>query len=163
MEFTNNAFEVMAAKYPQPISFYKEFLNIQSKNKELVQTLHTRANFLEVNSEQKKAYKTIINLLSDRQQHTIVVSGPAGVGKSKVASLIAHYAHKNIKMKYIATAHLAVAAAALNGSSLYSVLGIYQQRTIIEKIPDLHINFSTRQRLKGVKLLILDEASLIGD
>jgi len=161
-EFSTQAFAVMAAKYPYPTHYYKEFLNTQSKHKDLEQTLHMRANFLQANEEQRMAYKTITDLLSDGKQHTIIVEGSAGVGKSELSSLIVHYVHEKLKMKYIASAHLAVAAAALNGSSLYSTLSIYTPKIRMQHIPTLPLSGVTKHRLAKTKLLVLDEASLIG-
>jgi len=159
-QISNDVFISMENKYRYPISYYKQFLELQTRKTELKQTLHKKANFFKANEEQTKAYSRICKLLSSRKQQTIVVEGSAGVGKSYLAALIAFKVNKQ-KKKYIATAHLSIAANALGGCSLYSLLHIFKE-TAVENIPSLPLSEKTKNRLAGVTLLIIDEVSLIG-
>jgi len=156
----NDEFISMGQKYKYPISYYKQFLQLQTRKTELKQSLHKKANFLEANEEQIKAYGKICKILSSRKQQTIIVDGSAGVGKSTLAALVAFKVNKE-KKGYIASAHLSIAATALGGCSLYSLLQIFKE-TAVENIPSLPLSAKVKKRFAGVKLLIVDEVSLIG-
>jgi len=156
----NDEFISMENKYKYPLSYYKQFLQLQTRKTELKQSLHKKANFFNANEEQIRAYGRICKILSSRKQQTIVIGGSAGVGKSTLSALVAFKIIKEKKL-YIATSHLALAASALGGCSLYSLLQIFKE-TPIEDIPSLPLSVKVKNRLAGATLLIIDEVSLIG-
>lgn len=66
------------------------------------------------------------------------------------------------KQKYIASSHLGIAASALNGQSLYSLMGVRVAKVKTQNIPSLPLDAATKKRLSKTKLVILDEMSLVG-
>lgn len=80
--------------------------------------------------------------------------------KTYLASAIAHYVHSK-GQRYVATSHLGTNAAMMNGLSLYSFLGIWTVKCKMENIPNLPIDSNTKRRMHNLKLIIIDEISLV--
>ena len=155
---------------------------------ELNKSIMTRAEYCEMmrqlNKEQREAVffhrkwckETIVALKNNEKppQYNVFLSGPGGVGKSHVIKLV-HYdtlallrPHSNYfepdELATLLTAFTGTAAFNIDGLTIHSALGLSSgPRSKKEYQPAGSEKLNTlRSRLGKIKLLVIDEVSMVG-
>ena len=143
--------------------------DIMNMNIRMLNTIQ-RKTFEYVCNWTKRYTKNMNSLKNDHVKPIVLfVSGGAGVGKSKVLSVIDQFSSKILsfnscdKLCVLKLAPTGVAAINIDGSTIHSVLGIPIHTPM--KLPPLGDKVRSRIRLalEHVSLLLIDEVSMIAN
>lgn len=71
-----------SSKFTMPTSYYVNFLDLQKKHVKLQMTLHKRASYLTLTSDQRTCLKKLDQVILDSKHshQLVVVEAPAGTG-----------------------------------------------------------------------------------
>jgi ATP-dependent DNA helicase PIF1 len=95
---------------------------------------------------------------------SFVLTGPAGVGKTRTLKACIAHARKKTPNRFVAvTASTGIAACALGGATLHSWAGIGIANTPVHKLVAQHWwkNSKAHKRINGCHTLIIDEVSML--
>lgn len=80
MEFDSSKYRESSSAYSLPISFYKGFLQMQSRDHDFVQTLHQRSCLATMNKEQLHVFAKATKAMDNDISSHIVITGEGGSG-----------------------------------------------------------------------------------
>lgn len=114
---------------------------------------------IELNDDQRKIYEYVIN---NSQQKLIMIHGGPGTGKSTLINEFIQFLGKR-NVSCCATTGIA-ASVLLNGKTIESNLNIPVRNTdkIVDSITDNNKLFRLQQKFNGIRMLVIDEISMVG-
>ncbi len=95
--------------------------------------------------------------------HNVFLTGPAGCGKTFLLNSYIDYLKAHV-VPVAVTASTGIAATHMDGVTIHSWSGIGIREQLSElDLKNLFYNILTRERLNGVRVLIIDEISMLAD
>jgi len=162
----DRTFDTTAAskKYTNAVGYYNTFIDFERKR--YVASKKPPDLFLPPPTpEQKvviKQLKESINQTANNELHITLLRSAAGAGKSHVLKYIERYLVQK-QVEYAFVAPTASAASILpQGQTLHSFLGLFNVKSLPEKLVRDRVPKKRREKIKSLQLLICDEASMLG-
>lgn len=101
-------------------------------------------------------FKSLVNVIYGKN---VFITGEGGTGKSKLIKHIVKYQKKH-KIKHGVTASTGAAATLIDGTTIHSFLNIGLATKSVSEL-SYKINATTKSKIRNIKLLIIDEISMI--
>lgn len=116
---------------------------------------------MKFNKKQEEAISKVKTWFGNKEKPIFTIGGYAGTGKTTVAKAIIDnldIASKNIRF----VAFTGKAANVMSSKGMKGATTIHSLIYVPHTLPNGSVYFSLKKRLKGVKLIVLDEASMVG-
>lgn len=158
-------FDYSAARlaYPRDLDFYLKFLTNVRLNSTFRKFNHL-SKLKTLNLDQKNAMKILNEAIKETLNGTNVIAsiiGAAGSGKSTLLSSLCVQLD-NYGIEYLVCAYTGSSASHFNAHTLFSLTGIYNCRLKSSEMISLPVHKTTKARLANVRVIVLEEAFLVG-
>jgi len=161
MAFNSTIFREQSKIFAFPTSYYKNYIQSQSKDHSYRQVLHESSCLALLNKSQLQAYNTITKALDSGGQKIFCLVGEGGSGKTTLLKSVCNHIHQS-KQLYIATAITGVASSNIYSMTVYSLLGWVNPKLPYESLITAPYLPHVKNRLASMSTLLLDEIGLVG-
>lgn len=149
--------------YTGELDYYVGFLDRLKRNSPYRKLNHL-ASMKRLNPDQQHCMKQLRKMAQRIKKGEIVTAklmSKPGVGKSVIIRAFSRYLDQ-LKISHKISCYCGSAALQLKAHSLYGLVGFHSCLLPMESLVELPISKRTREDIKDVRLLILDECSQVG-